>query len=224
MSKQIASVVESSTKEWCWDKTAITDVQNILAVKEIKQLLISRGENMKKLKISKKIDLIQHLKTNHSVKLQQPLNNLTRNQLLAELKLLNIFDKNMKNLTKQELVTKLGNVISNCDENRPIIKWRQVEILGSIKDRLDLSDIKQLLINCGAKHNEIEGNKDELIKMLKGKYKVNLHKPLTVLTLPQIKIELKLYGEDAFFDWDNKRALICRLETIICDKVFILFG
>lgn len=74
--------------EWNWNDTELVHQHNTkLTVKNITQLLITRGAIKKTLRGKIKIDLIRLLKQNYNVNLNQPIENLTSDQVSVELKL-----------------------------------------------------------------------------------------------------------------------------------------
>eukprot|EP01084_Bolivina_argentea_P214969 364915_1 len=88
-----------------WDATELKDEANTsLKVGDIKQLLITRGANKKKLK-GKKSDLINLLKNNYTATLPKP-KDLTMKQVQTELKLWGI---NNQSIDKIDLIARLIN-------------------------------------------------------------------------------------------------------------------
>ena len=109
-----------SKANWNWDETVLADENTpYLSVKDIKQLLINRGENKKNIK-GKRAELIKLLKTKYSVKLSnnKPFGDLTTKQLCVECKLRALASSGKK----VALISRLhGHTKSNKDTF--IIDW-----------------------------------------------------------------------------------------------------
>eukprot|EP01084_Bolivina_argentea_P107865 192818_1 len=195
--------------EWNWNHTALhNDEHTRLKVNEIKQLLINRGEN-KKGTNGTKIKLIKKLKEKYSVKLNKPFTKLTGKQLLIELKLRCLSCKSSK---KQQLIERLTNstpIIQQIQSNETSetysiqIPWQHTEY-----KILDLKYLQQLLINRGINESEINGNKQELIKILTENHTVKLTEPIHHFNCNAIKVELSLYGHTNIYENTLKSVLV----------------
>jgi len=83
-------------KEWQWEDTILADENSTtMLASDVKQLLLTRGEEKTNLK-GKKIEVIKYLKEKYTVDLKEPLTQLTVNELRAELRLRKLDDSQAK--------------------------------------------------------------------------------------------------------------------------------
>eukprot|EP01083_Nonionella_stella_P235256 827426_1 len=79
-------------KEWEWEDTELKDPNETpLLAQDIKQLLITRGEEKTKLK-GKKSEMIEYLKEKYTVQLNEKFERLTCKELIVELRLRGLTD------------------------------------------------------------------------------------------------------------------------------------
>ena len=207
--------------DWTWDDTPLKDSKFcLMLVADIKQLLTNRGASG--LKNKKKLELVEHLKQNYTVTLNNvSYTDLTKKGLLSELKIRNLFNKDTKSKKKQEIIQILSTatkpIKSKDDDNREILRiipWSHTEWKQPLNETFQLDEIQQLLLNRGAKIDELKMDKTELIKHLKNKYLVNLNIPFECLTIKAIKLEIRLLGYRATYRYYDKSQWIQRLKQV----------
>jgi len=114
-------------KEWQWEDTELADEETTsMLAQDVKQLLLTRGEEKTNLK-GKKIDIIKYLKEKYTVDLDEPLSNLTVKELQAELRLRKLDDTQAK---KDILVKRLkGEIESMAPPSKKAKRGRKAKAL-----------------------------------------------------------------------------------------------
>eukprot|EP01083_Nonionella_stella_P140480 430873_1 len=202
---------------WSWIDTKLSDEQHtVLTIKDVKQLLTNRNENIRALKLTKKQDLIDYLKQNHAVNVPHSFMHLPKNHLFVELKLRGLYQKRIASKRKQYI-----SDILQTAQPKPRISWNNVQWKHSLEDRFNVSEIKQLLMTRGANNMQLKGSKQCLIQRLKQKYSVNPDTPIEYLTRKQIKTESKLFGccSQSYDDTFTKDLSVTILNAKIAEHI-----
>eukprot|EP01084_Bolivina_argentea_P242506 406790_1 len=214
---------ENNVHVWMWNDTSLNDpLHTILTLKDIKQLLINRRENIRKLKITKKLDLINYLKQTYDVTLHYSFKHLTKKELIVELKLRNLCKKSIQSKKKQFIIQMLQKAIPKRIKNKNIniIPWSNTEWRDLLINRFNINEIQQLLFTRYIQKRQfkhLKNNKRSLIEYLKNNCIVNLDQPIEHLTCSQIATELRLLQNNLRIDsrLHNKNVLVQFLKAEI---------